>query len=107
VLLFNSTLDHSRTAGEPHLHRTVVLRPGLTTPHRLRMWRVDRTHGNIAARFDGEWPSPAQWEALAEADRLDESEPPRRVAPGEDITLELPNPGIVFLEFRPIPTRTG
>ncbi|MCO8269686.1 xylan 1,4-beta-xylosidase [Actinoplanes sp. TRM 88003] len=107
VLLVNSTLDQSRATGDPHLHRTVVLRPGLTAPHRLRMWRVDETHGNLAAQFDGDWPTPAQWEELAEQDKLDESEPARRVAPGEDVTLEVPSPGIVFLEFRPTPTRTG
>ena len=102
ILLVNSTLDHGQVAGNPDPRRTVVVRPGLSGPHRLRLWRVDRTHGNVAARFDGEWPSPQKWQRLRAADRLDEAAPPRRVASGEDVTLELPNPGIAFLELRPL-----
>ncbi|MBU2665458.1 xylan 1,4-beta-xylosidase [Actinoplanes bogorensis] len=100
LLLWNSTLDHSKINGDNRLLRTVVVRPGLTTPHLMRVWRVDRTHGVIG--FDGEWPSDEQWEQLRAADRLTESEAPRRVAPGKDVIVELPNPGIVFLEFRPL-----
>ncbi|WP_127500841.1 GH39 family glycosyl hydrolase [Actinoplanes solisilvae] len=102
ILLLNSTLDQSRYSGEPDLLRTVVVRPFLSGPHRLRLWRVDRTHGNLAAQFDGEWPSEQEWEKLRAADRLDEAAPPRRVAPGADVTVELPNPGIAFLELRPL-----
>ncbi|MBM2616103.1 xylan 1,4-beta-xylosidase [Actinoplanes sp. LDG1-06] len=100
LLIWNGTLDHSRADGNPALLRTVVVRPGLTSPHLMRVWRVDRTHGNVD--FDGEWPSDAQWETLKAADQLRESEPARRVAPGKDVTIELPNPGIVFLEFKPL-----
>lgn len=102
ILLFNSTLDHGQAAGNPDLLRTVVVRPELNRPHRMRVWRVDRAHGNVAAQFGGEWPSPREWEKLKAADRLDEAAPSRRVAPGEDVTIELPNPGIAFLELRPL-----
>ncbi|WP_250037684.1 GH39 family glycosyl hydrolase [Paractinoplanes maris] len=102
VLLWNNTLDQSRATGDPHLTRSVVVRPALTVPHRLRMWRVDQRHGN--PRFDGDWPTAAQWAALRAADHLDESEPARQVAAGEDVTLELPNPGIAFLELTPSTT---
>ncbi|MBL7257779.1 GH39 family glycosyl hydrolase [Paractinoplanes lichenicola] len=100
LLLWNSTLDHGQINGNPQLLRTVVVRPGLARPHLMRVWRVDRTHGVIG--FDGEWPTPSQWEALRAADRLDEAEPARRVAPGKDVTIDLPHPGIAFLQFKPL-----
>ncbi|XVU20665.1 GH39 family glycosyl hydrolase [Actinoplanes sp. CA-054009] len=100
VLLCNSTLDHSRAGGDPDLARTIRLRPHLSTPHLLRVWRVDRTHGTID--FDGEWPSPAQWTALHAADHLPEAAPPRRIAPGADVVVDLPNPGIALLTLRPL-----
>ncbi|MEU4238448.1 xylan 1,4-beta-xylosidase [Actinoplanes sp. NPDC026619] len=101
VLLWNSTLDQSRAGGAPDLARRVRLNPGVAGPHTLRQWRVDATHGNITARWQGEWPTAEQWAALQEADVLPEAEPPRRLAPGEPITLDLPNPGIAFVEIRP------
>ncbi|GID27993.1 GH39 family glycosyl hydrolase [Paractinoplanes brasiliensis] len=100
ILLWNSTLDHGQVNGSAALSRTVVVRPGSAAPHRLRVWRVDSTHGVID--FDGEWPTPSQWQALRAADRLDEAEPARRLPPGADVTIELPNPGIAFLELRPL-----
>ncbi|GIM94870.1 GH39 family glycosyl hydrolase [Paractinoplanes toevensis] len=132
VLLWNSTLDHSRaddptrpgdpsaanrtrpgdpTAGDPigtgrppagELDRRVHLDPGLTGPHTVRLWRVDTGHGNIAAHWTGgDWPTAEQWAVLKEADVLPEAEPSRRLEPGEEVVLDLPNPGIAFLEIRP------
>jgi xylan 1,4-beta-xylosidase len=107
ALIWNGTLDHGKTGGDPDLDRHVTVRfTGLPGPATLHTWRVDAAHGNLTARWaelggGADWPDGAQWRALAEADRLDEVEPPRRVAEGEDLTLELPNPGIVLLELRP------
>jgi xylan 1,4-beta-xylosidase len=100
ILLWNSTLDHSRIDGTTDLNRRIHLHPGVTAPATVRMWRVDADHGNITARWQGEWPTDTEWAALKESDVLPESEPARRLNPGEDITLDLPNPGIVFLEIR-------
>jgi xylan 1,4-beta-xylosidase len=102
LLLFNSTLDHGQATGAPDLARTVTVHLDLDTPHELRVWRVDTTHGNLAATWpaDADWPTPAQWDALQAADRLDEAQPPRLITPGTPITLDLPNPGIAFLELR-------
>ncbi|MFF5077672.1 xylan 1,4-beta-xylosidase [Actinoplanes sp. NPDC000266] len=102
ILLCNSTLDHSKVKGSPDLARTIRIRPPITKPHLLRVWRVDRTHGNITTHFTGEWPNPDQWTALHAADHLPEAEPPRRTAPGTDVILDLPNPGIAFLTLRPL-----
>ena len=101
ILLWNATLDHSTVNGAPHLDRRVRLDLDLTGPHTLRLWRVDADHGNVAARWRGDWPSEAGWAELAAADRLDEAEPPRRIAPDEEIVLDLPNPGVAFVETRP------
>lgn len=102
LLLWNSTLDHGRVDGSADLARTVTVHADLDGPHELRLWRVDATHGNLAATWpaDADWPSDPEWAALQAADRLDEAEPPRRLAPGEPIVLDLPNPGIAFLELR-------
>ncbi|WP_203809709.1 hypothetical protein [Paractinoplanes tereljensis] len=89
--------------GSGELDRRVRLDLGLAGPHTVRLWRVDATHGNIAARWTGgDWPTDEQWAALKDADVLPEAEPPRRLEPGEDITLDLPNPGIAFVEIRPL-----
>ena len=103
ILLWNGTLDHSRAAGSAQLARRIRLDPGLTGPHTLRLWRVDAGHGNIAAHWQGtgDWPTDAEWAALKDADVLPEAEPARRLAPGEPIVLDLPHPGIAFLEIRP------
>jgi xylan 1,4-beta-xylosidase len=66
----------------------------------LRTWRVDHAHNDVSAWRGGDWPDEEQWLALAAADRLDESEPARDFA--GTVTLELPNPGIAYLEIQPI-----
>ena len=107
VLLWNGTLDHSKVDGDPALDRRVTVRlAGWAGPATLRVWRVDATHGDVRSRWralggDADWPDDEQWRALAAADRLDEAEPPRTVTPGEDLTLDLPNPGVVLLEIKP------
>jgi xylan 1,4-beta-xylosidase len=102
VLLWNSTLDHTKSAGDAELARLVRFTPPLAAPRTLRVWRVDADHGNLAGAWRGSgWPAEDEWTALREADSLPESEAPRRIAPGEEIVLELPNPGIAFLELRP------
>jgi len=102
ILLWNSTLDHGRIGGSPDLARQVRLDLDLPVPHWLRVWRVDAAHGNVTSRWQGEWPNDAQWEALRAADRLDEAQPRRRVAPGADLVLELPDPGIAYVDLRPV-----
>ena len=83
------------------LSRVVRLRADLPVPHTLRLWRVDATHGSLA--WPGaDWPAPAEWDALAAADHLGEAAEPRVVAPGAEIVLDLPNPGIAFLDLRPV-----
>jgi xylan 1,4-beta-xylosidase len=97
VLLWNGTLDHSKVNGDPALARRVTVRMDLTGT--LRTWRVDRDHHDVSGWRGGDWPDDDQWLALAAADRLDESEPAREF--GGTATLDLPNPGIAFLEIRP------
>ena len=98
VLLWNGTLDHSKVDGDPVLDRRVTVHiDGLRGP--LRTWRVDADHHDISRWRGGDWPDEEQWLALAAADRLDEAEPVRDFA-GE-VTLDLPMPGIAFLEIQP------
>jgi xylan 1,4-beta-xylosidase len=111
ALLWNGTLDQSKMTGSPDLDRTVTVRvtglePG---PHTVRTWRVDSAHGDLVSHWralggdEAAWPDDEQWLALAAADRLDESQPPRTITAARDgtaeITLELPMPGIAHLEL--------
>ncbi len=86
--------------GCPELSRTVRLRMDLPAPHTLRLWRVDAGHGTVDWPGAG-WPAPAEWDTLAAADHLAEAAEPRAVAPGAEIVLDLPNPGIALLDLRP------
>jgi hypothetical protein len=65
--------------------------------------RVDLCRFPGLCRFCGCRIRSAQWLALAAADRLDESQPPRTITAARDgtaeITLELPMPGIAHLEL--------
>ena len=106
LLLWNGTLDQSKTDGAADLDRTVTVNLTGLLPgdHTVRTWRVDATHGNLAAAWTGgDWPDDAQWAALKAADHLPESEPPRTLTtrpPGIlEFTLDLPMPGIVLLEI--------
>jgi xylan 1,4-beta-xylosidase len=112
VLVWNTTLDHSRMAGDPALDRRVSVRiTGLgDRPYRLRHWRIDAENNNVAARWrqlggGADWPDDDQWRTLAMSDRLAEFEPDRQVQPGGaavDVELDLPMPAISYLELRPV-----
>jgi xylan 1,4-beta-xylosidase len=105
-VLWNLTLDQTKAAGAEQLDREVRvavrgLAPGST--YDLTHARVDEHHSNIASvwrelRDEGQdWPTDEQWEALREADRLDELEPPRTVTADAD--------GVVVVETRlPMPS---
>jgi xylan 1,4-beta-xylosidase len=104
ILLWNSTLEHGKATGDAELARLIRFTPHLSSPHILRVWRVDADHGNVTARWDSngrDWPSGVEWAALQADDDLPQSQAPRRITPGEQIVLALPNPGIAFLELRP------
>ena len=110
VLLWNGTLDHRLRDGSPALDRSVSLRlTGLPAArYELRAWRVDATHGNVAARWremgGGDWPTQAQWADLAAADHLTEAAPPSTVSPVDgtvELPVDLPNPSIALVELRP------
>jgi xylan 1,4-beta-xylosidase len=100
VLMWNSTLDHAQADGNAALARLVRFTPQLSGPHTLRVWRVDSDHGTVT--WAGQWPSDAEWEVLRRGDVLTEAQAARRVTPGEELVFGLPNPGIVFLELRPV-----
>ena len=107
VLLWNSTLDQSKSGGAPQLDRDVRLTvTGLPTGRRrVRHWRVDAQRSNIRAAWErlggGDWPDERQWPQLAASDRLEEFEP-QRLHQGPTVTLEfpLPMPGISYIEIR-------
>ena len=110
VLLWNLTLDQTKSAGSDALARDVRvevtgLEPGAS--YTLTHERVDQHHSNVAAvwgalRRDGQdWPDEEQWAALREADRLEELQPARAVtADGSGtvpVEIELPMPAMSLL----------
>jgi xylan 1,4-beta-xylosidase len=112
VLVWNLTLDQSKTAGSAPHDRVVTVRvtglaPGTT--YTLTHERVDADHSNVAGTWaalrDGAqpWPDDAQWAALREADRLEALEDPRDLPAGDDGTVEvtfaLPMPAMSFLRL--------
>jgi xylan 1,4-beta-xylosidase len=109
TLVWNGTLDQSKADGAPELERRVVLRfPDLPlAAYRVRHWRVDAGHSNLAARWatmstDGEdWPTPSQWSALRESDHLDEYAHEVKLAGPVDLEFDLPMPGISYVELTP------
>jgi xylan 1,4-beta-xylosidase len=111
VALWNLTLDQTRSTGEPLLDRAVTLRvEGLAAPaYRVRHLRVDLERSNIAAVWEAmsggaDWPDDDQWAALRSANRLEELEPPRRVATGGgavELAFDLPMPSMSLVELVP------
>lgn len=111
VAAWNGTLDHSRADGDPLLDRSVAVRvDGLTADrYRLRHFRVDAGHSNAPARWRAAaagraWPDDEGWQALRDADRLDELEPPRLVTPRAgtvDVDVDLPMPALSLVELTP------
>jgi xylan 1,4-beta-xylosidase len=111
VALWNLTLDQTKSSGEPLLDRAVTLRvEGLAAAaYELRHLRVDLERSNIAAVWEAmsggaAWPDDRQWAALREANRLEELEPPRRVAAGGgavELAFDLPMPSVSLVELVP------
>jgi xylan 1,4-beta-xylosidase len=79
------------------------LRPGgIRVQHR----RVDASHSNIAAHWDGgDWPDDAALRRLGAADRLEDLDPERVVQVSADgrleLEFELPMPSVSFIELIP------
>jgi xylan 1,4-beta-xylosidase len=75
---------------------------------------VDDSHSNIRRAWqelDGRdaWPrDDAAWRALAERDKLDDLEPPRRIRPDAgsiEVSFPLPMPSVSMLDL--VPQRSG
>jgi xylan 1,4-beta-xylosidase len=114
LLVWNGTLDHAKAAGDPTLDRRLTVRvSGLSRWDcrcwTVRHWRIDEHHSNIGAVWRAvgggqHWPDEAGWRALHAADAIAELGPPAGVAAPDgtvEITFDLPNPAISYLEFSP------
>jgi xylan 1,4-beta-xylosidase len=107
ILVWNGTLDQSKTAGDTRLDRDIrLIVDGL--PHgraTVRHHRVDADHSNVSATWanagNGDWPDATSWSRLRAADRLEELGPARSevVADGRvTLEFELPMPSISLVE---------
>jgi xylan 1,4-beta-xylosidase len=112
IALWNGTLDQSKVDGAPSLARKIAVRvDGLPEAgYRLRHFRVDATHSNLAARWPAgaaDWPDEAGWAALRAADELARLTPETLVAPVAgtvELDFELPMPALSLLELVPDPS---
>ncbi len=112
ALVWNGTLDQSKQDGAPLLDRQVRIRFSDLAAARYQVdhRRLDREHSNIARHWPAagspDWPDPAGWTRLREADRLDPFAAPLvLVAERGEIFLEfpLPMPGASFIRLAPQP----
>ena len=109
-MLWNGTLDQTKSDGHTTLDRVVSLRFEDLPERRytVRHHRVDATHSNIREVWEGmgggDWPDESGWEALRRANRLEELEPARdEWADGGRLELdfELPMPSVSLVELTP------
>ncbi|HEV2778773.1 MAG TPA: hypothetical protein VGX25_05170 [Actinophytocola sp.] len=104
VLVWNLGLYQDAAGGDAALDRVVELRiEGLPAgEHRVRHYRVDRTHSNIQRVWEslggGDWPTAEQWEILRARNVVSELEPPT-VLTGGVVSFSLPMPGVSYLEL--------
>lgn len=106
VLLWNLTLDQSKSAGAAELGRTVQLRlDGIDSSWQATATTLAIGQGDLAAVATGsglgDWPeSDEQWRELA--DRSAMPTVPLHSGPdGHTLTLTLPMPSAVLVELRP------
>ena len=113
IVVWNGTVDVSKAGGDALLDRHVRLEvDGLATGtrYRLRHRRLDHDHSNLnrtwAELAEGaSWPDESGWQALHEADRLVDLEPPVVVsarAGSVQLDIELPMPAVSLIELEPI-----
>jgi xylan 1,4-beta-xylosidase len=111
IAVWNGTLDQTKTNGDPRLDRDIRLELTGVPSGRVSVshHRVDAGHSNVAKTWadlgKGDWPDPAGWESLRQADRLEELEPIRSEVVGHGrVALEfgLPMPAISLIEVAPL-----
>ena len=120
VLVWNLTLDQSKSAGDAELDRTATVTIQGLTPgaaYRLTQEGVDAHHSNIAGTWgalkepDQAWPTEEQWVTLRRADRLEQVTPAITVTADEQGTvtdeLTLRMPSMVFLRVEPTDESAG
>jgi xylan 1,4-beta-xylosidase len=110
LLLWNGTLDQTKTAGDALLDRELrIAVSGLRQgAYNVSLARIDEEHSNLAGRRHGAsgWPSPVEWEHLRSEDRLDEERLPtvKATAAGAiELTVRVPMPGVARLRFDMMP----
>ena len=111
LVVWNGTVDVTKSAGDRLLDRRIHLTiTGLPpTRHRLRHRRLDEHHSNINRAWTeiaagSAWPDDAGWQALHEADRLEDLEPPTHVTPEDGalhLDFDLPMPAVSLIELEP------
>ncbi|MFJ6633602.1 glycoside hydrolase [Streptomyces sp. NPDC091376] len=109
VLVWNGTLDQTKTDGSAALDRTATVRvTGLAAgaSYDVSLSLVDEAHSSIRSVWNdlggGDWPDERQWAELRAADRLSEHALPRMTADADGaviLTVDLPMPGIRALRL--------
>ncbi|CAN5768745.1 hypothetical protein BH18ACT15_BH18ACT15_07500 [soil metagenome] len=106
LLLWNGTLDQSKSQGDPLLARKLkIMIDGLSPGgYEASIARIDVEHSNIAVHWnlEDDWPTPEQWAELRRHDKLDVESLGRLWAHGSiRLDIDLPMPGVARLRLRP------
>jgi xylan 1,4-beta-xylosidase len=111
IVLWNGTVDVTKSGGDAMLDRELVLTATGLPAHeyRVRHRRLDHEHSDLNATWlrvggGAEWPDADQWRALLDDDRLVELEPVTSLHPqaGElTLTFPMPMPSVSLIELVP------
>jgi xylan 1,4-beta-xylosidase len=113
LLIWNGTINSEMMHGDSRLDRTVEVRLDAlpAAEYRVELNRVDADHSNVVAALppDVRWPDSDQWERLRAADVLHSELLPTLSADRGtgQLTVTLPQPGVVRLRLSPIVERPG
>jgi xylan 1,4-beta-xylosidase len=116
VVIWNGTVDVSKSGGDALLDREVTLTvSGLpASGYECRHRRLDHDHSDLNAAWNRiaagrDWPDDDGWRELAAQDRLVELEPTARRVPGHGaitVTFQLPMPAVSLIEMAPVDDRS-
>jgi xylan 1,4-beta-xylosidase len=111
VVVWNGTVDVSKAGGDQLLDRHVELMfrglPAIS--YEVRHRRLDETHSNVTATWEGlaggrAWPDEDEWATLHAADDLADITPQTSMSTtdgGLELRFELPMPAVSLIELRP------
>jgi xylan 1,4-beta-xylosidase len=111
IVVWNGPVDVTKSGGDQLLDRRMELTLTNLESSRYRIThrRLDEDHSNLNATWERiavgrAWPDEAEWEALHQADRLEDLEAPHDLCPDNGVvqlSFDLPMPAVSLIELEP------